>query len=628
MTVFHEISPETIDRYEELKAQRKRLKQRKLFFSYEDEYQNLKKEMYFDINTLPNGFRGLDDFKNHPAYKYALSVSNDEIPTNKYIHIVAKQFLDDLEKSENDENFEYVFDYRIAGKISKMTNLMIAPSGLTAGAKIGDMLAGFQWFFIMVSMGWKHRDDIEKRRYEKNVLLIARKSGKTFLTAVMLILLLLIEPKYSNFFSVAPDLELSSLILQEMKNIIESSPALSPYMGGAKDKIEFKLKSSKFTPLATSNNRMDGRLPTAFVADEIGAMRNRYPLDAMESGQMNVKNRTGYLISTAYESLDNPMTQEVETAQKALDGEIDDPTLFALLYKPDEPELWASSDDELLKANPLALELEDTYNFLKLQRQRAIDNPMRRKNFLTKHMNIFVNGEEAETFLSKEDVARVIVDEGTIDWYGKDVYLGLDLSETNDNTAVAMVSYDEDTTDIIAKAWTFYPDEREAEKSKIEKIDYSDAVERGWAIRSSGRVVDYDQIKQFIEQIEDEYGVNIISIGYDKWNGRATASQLSNQGYDMVEIAQNMQGLYPGTKLLRESVLREHFTFETNYILQMNLLNAKMVTNTNMSYMLNKKQSDGKIDMAAALVDALAIVQFNIDEDAESSSSHDMLTFI
>lgn len=76
----------------------------------------------------------------------------------------------------------------------------------------------------------------------------------------MLILLLLIEPKYSNFFSVAPDLELSSLILQEMKNIIESSPALSPYMGGAKDKIEFKLKSSKFTPLATSNNRMDGEV--------------------------------------------------------------------------------------------------------------------------------------------------------------------------------------------------------------------------------------------------------------------------------------------------------------------------------------------------------------------------------
>lgn len=91
----------------------------------------------------------------------------------------------------------------------------------------------------------------------------------------MLILLLLIEPKYSNFFSVAPDLELSSLILNEMKNIIDASPALQHHMGGTQDKIEFKPKQNKFTPLATSNNRMDGRLPSAYVADEIGAMRNR-----------------------------------------------------------------------------------------------------------------------------------------------------------------------------------------------------------------------------------------------------------------------------------------------------------------------------------------------------------------
>lgn len=628
MSVFHAIPAEKRERYEELKVKKERLEARKLDFEELDEFNELKKEMYFDSSTLKEGYRSLDEFKEHKAYQYALSVRNNEIPVGKYVRKMTEQFLDDMDKSENDETFGFVFDYRLAGKINTMTGLMKAPSGIVAGTPINEMLAGFQWFFIMVSMCWKHRDDIEKRRYEKNVLLIARKSGKTFMTAVMLLLLLLLEPKYSNFYSVAPDLELSSLILNEMKNLIDASPSLSKYMGGTQGKIEFTPKQSKFTPLATSNNRMDGRLATAFVADEIGALRNNYPISAMESSQMNVKNRTGYLISTAYESLDNPMTQEVETAQKVLNGEIDDPVLFALLYKPDDPELWASSDEELLKANPLALDLEDTYNFLKLQRQRAIDNPARRKNFLTKHMNIFVNGEEAETFLTKEDVERVVVDEGTHDWYGKDVYIGLDLSETNDNTAVAMVSYNEDDSTVMAKAWTFYPDEKEAEKSKIEKIDYSDAVEQGWAFRSSGRVVDYDQIKQFIEQLEDEYGVNIISIGYDRWNGRATASQLSNQGYDMIEIEQNMKGLYPGTKLLRESILREHFTFETNYILQMNLLNAKMVTNTNMSYMLNKKQSDGKIDMAAALVDALAIVQFNIDEEAESASSHDLVSFI
>lgn len=370
------------------------------------------------------------------------------------------------------------------------------------------------------------------------------------------------------------------------------------------------------------------RLPTAYVADEVGAMRNRQPLDSMESGQMNVLNRTGYLISTAYESLDNPMTQEVGVAEKVLNGETDDPTLFALLYKPDNPEEWVTSDDELFKANPLALVLEDTFNFLVAQRQRAIDTPARRKNFLTKHMNIFVNGEEAETFLTKEDVNRVEVEPGTIDWYGRDVVIGLDLAETNDNTGVSMVSYDFDSRETIAKAWAFYPAMREAEKSKVEKIDYADGTEKGWSFRSGTRVIDYSDIENFVCGLEDEYGVNIVAIAYDKWNARATASNLSNKGYDMIEIEQNMGGLYPGTKLLRESILNEQFSFETNYILRMNLLNAKMVTNTNMSYMLNKKKSDGKIDMAAAIVDALAVIQFKIDENAESSSTHGLVTII
>ena len=361
---------------------------------------------------------------------------------------------------------------------------------------------------------------------------------------------------------------------------------------------------------------------------EVGAMRNRQPLDSMESGQMNVLNRTGYLISTAYESLDNPMTQEVGVAEKVLNGETDDPTLFALLYKPDNPEEWVTSDDELFKANPLALVLEDTFNFLVAQRQRAIDTPARRKNFLTKHMNIFVNGEEAETFLTKEDVNRVEVEPGTIDWYGRDVVIGLDLAETNDNTGVSMVSYDFDSRETIAKAWAFYPSMREAEKSKVEKIDYADGTEKGWSFRSGTRVIDYSDIENFVCGLEDEYGVNIVAIAYDKWNARATASNLSNKGYDMIEVEQNMGGLYPGTKLLRESILNEQFSFETNYILRMNLLNAKMVTNTNMSYMLNKKKSDGKIDMAAAIVDALAVIQFQIDENAESSSTHGLVTII
>lgn len=556
----------------------------------------------------------LDDFKNHPAYKYAVGASDGSIVVNKSVQKVCQSFIDELEKADIGES-KYYFDFDFFNKICMMCNFINIPSGLKVGQPIGESLAGFQWFFIANSLAWKMSDNHEKRRYEKSVLLIARKSGKTFLISVLFIILLLLEPRFSNFYSVAPDLELSSLILQEIQNQIAVSPLINKHFKITKGQVQSKINDNKFQPLATSNNRMDGRLAAVYVADEVGALRNRYPIDAMESSQMNVVNRTGILISTAYASLNNPMTQEVEVAEKVINGELKDDRLFALLYKPDKPNEWMTLDDELIKANPLALEVPETMEFLLKQRERAINSPDRRKNFLTKHMNIFVNGEESEAFLHKEDLDKVEVDPGTINWYGRDVYLGIDLSMTNDNTAVSMSNYDYDERKIFAKSWVFYPRGKEAEKTKFEKIDYPLMTERGFAFATGNQIIDYEFIENFIMSIEENYGVNVKGIGYDKWNAVSTVSKLSNANFDMYEISQNAAGLYPGTKFLKESILSENFAYEKNELFRANFLNAKMITNTNMSYFLNKKQSDGKIDMIAALVNSLALWRDEVDEE-------------
>jgi len=69
---------------------------------------------------------------------------------------------------------------------------------------------------------------------------------------------------------------------------------------------------------------MDGRKANVYVADEVGALRDRYPIDAMSSSQMGMTNRLGILISTAYPTLINPMTEEVDYCEKVLDGIIED----------------------------------------------------------------------------------------------------------------------------------------------------------------------------------------------------------------------------------------------------------------------------------------------------------------
>lgn len=331
---------------------------------------------------------------------------------------------------------------------------------------------------------------------------------------------------------------------------------------------------------------------------------------------MNVVNRTGILISTAYDSIDNPMTQEVKVAERVLKGEAQDKTLFALLYKPDKPKEWMTSDEELLKANPLATEVKETFDFLIGQRNKAINNPERRGNFLTKHMNIFINGQEEETFISEDDLEGAELELGSFDWRGKEVYLGLDLSQSGDNTAVAMTHYDRGTMNTEAASWIFYPGAKTKEKSRAEDIDYDDMVQQGVAFESGNKIINYTDVEDFVMNLEAAYGVKIKGIGYDKYNAASTIGKLENAGYECFEIRQNALGLYPGTKFLREQILSEQFYFEKNYLLRANLLNAKMITNTNMTYFLNKKKSEGKIDAAAAIVDSMALWRDELDEDS------------
>lgn len=561
-----------------------------------------------------------EQFMKHPAYQYAIDVVEEKFPVNKDIRIVCKNFIDDLERNENDD-FKYWFDYKFAKVITAMCKLINMASGIKAGTPVHDSLAPFQWFFILNALCWKHRDDHQKRRYEQSVLLIARKSGKTFLVALLFILLLLLEPEYSEFYSVAPDRELSSIVKKEMEQTIEKSPIINKHFKIVRGEIRCLLTKSKFVPLATSENRMDGRKANVFVADEVGALRSRYPIDAMKSSQMNMVNRTGILISTAYESLHNPMTEEVDYATKVIHGEIEDETLFAMLYRPDDNKKWVD-DDELLKANPLAIDIPENMEYLIKQRKLAIELPSAQKNFKTKHMNIFVDGDDSEVYIKTEDLIKNRLTH-PYDWQGKEVYLGLDLAQTGDNTAVAMVHYDFFEEKFYIKSWAFIPGIGIDVKSKVEKIDYDIMIENGYAFACGDRIISYRFVENFILGIEDKYGVKIKGIGYDKWNAISTVNRLADEGgYDVVEVQQGTGTLHSPTKLYKEKVIDGDAHYEMNSLYEKNVANAREVFDDQLRSRISKKKSNGKVDMLAAVIDAITLWNIEIEEGKSSYENH------
>jgi phage terminase large subunit-like protein len=553
----------------------------------------------------------------HPSYIYAKKIVDGTLQppplyyelngekqfiSPKYVKKQCKIFLDIADNKSS----KYIIDISRLKRIDKILKILVMAKGIKRGRKIYEALAGYQWLIIVASLCTVYRDNKNKRRYETIILEICRKNGKTFIVALVILLLFYLEPKYSQFYSVAPDGALAKEIKKALEPLIKANTSV--FEEGEfkilRDCIRHSLTETIYTPLNYSKDRMDGKEPNVFVADEVGALPTDYAIEAMRSGQLLVFNKLGFIISTKYPTVDNPMETETTYAKKVLDDIIDDEKVFALLFEPNETKNWTNDDNIILQSNPLAIEVEAVFRDLLDKRTKAIEMESKRENFLTKHCNIIYQGAGTESFVDVTEVQKCKVDK--IDWSGKEVYIGVDLAMTNDNCAVAMTSNDDDV--ILAEAISFIPEGRIEEKNQFEKVNYYDFINAMKCIACGDKTVDYKVIEDFVFAIEEKYDVVVMAIGYDRYNALSSA-QKWDEKYQTVQIRQHSDTLHPPTKLLYEKIMDGKFRYEDNKLLEINFQNARCVFDTNMNRYVNKKKSNGKIDMVVALINSIYLLQ-------------------
>lgn len=540
------------------------------------------------------------------AYEYCKKSVNKKT-TPKYVKMQMKEFMKICEGKDK----KYVISEKKVRQVEGILKLLIMPKGLKTGETLYECSCGYQWLMYIAILCTVYRDNPERRRYETGLLEICRKNFKTYTIATIFILLFITEPKFSKFYSVAPDGSLSKEIREAMSETIRSSLSIYEFKGKKRfkilrDYIKFNPTQTQYIPLSYSTSRMDGKLPNAFCADEVGALPVSYPIEAMRSGQLNILNKLGFVISTKYPTIDNPFEDEVQYSKKVLDGLEKDETRFSLLYEPDNTKDWETDDLILQQANPVALEIPEIWEDLLKKRARAIAVESSRENFVTKHCNIIYQGQGTETYIDVKDVQACKVDH--IDWQGRVVYVGLDLSETNDNTSVSMAAVDDDDN-IITETFAFIPEGRMDEKMAAEKVNYRDLCRKEHVIACGDRVIDYAVVEDFILGLEEKYGVQVQAIGYDRWNALSTAQKLERAGYNAVEIRQHSSVLHPPTKLLKEKILSKEFKYTDNRLLEINFQNARCVYDTNKNQYVTKKKSKGKVDMVISLINAIYLLQ-------------------
>ena len=124
-------------------------------------------------------------------------------------------------------------------------------------------------------------------------------------------------------------------------------------------------------------------------------------------------------------------------------------------------------------------------------------------------------------------------------------------------------------------------------------------------------IINKNNNEDFVFKIEEQYGVTIMAIGYDKWNALSSAQKWSKK-YNCVEIRQHSDTLHSPTKLLQEKILNGEFKYEPNKLLEINFENARCTYDTNMNRYVTKKKSNGKVDMVVALINSIYLLEQDV----------------
>lgn len=541
------------------------------------------------------------------AIKYAQDVIAGTEITTPEVKIQCEWFLRDLER-QHDEDFAFYFDEDEIEVVEGILSLLNFATGIDIiGESITRGLVGFQCFFIVNIFGWRFKEDSRKYRYRDVTLFIPRKNTKTFIASLVIIVLMLTEDDYSEFYSICLDRELAGEVKKAITQIIEASPSVHKYFTIPKTlsgKILCKLTKSFYQARTAEASRNNAIRPSAFIADEIGAFVDYSNISAMQSGQLNVRNPLRFKLTTAYPEDRSIMLEEIDYIRKVFSGFIKNERMFALLYYAEEKYLW--EDHGLFQANPLRI--EKNYEEIRDNRASAIDKVKEREEYLCKHMNAFLPSSSGESYINIDDLRKCKIDE--FDWEGRQVWIGIDLAMTNDNCSYSMVT--EEDLNIYADSFAFVPTDRIDEKNKVEKINYYEYIKTGKCFSCGDMTVDYNFIEERLAEIEEKHGVTIMGIAYDRYNCLSTAQKLEKLGYKVVETKQHSSILHPATKLLKEKIMSQEFFYTENPLLEINFQNARVVEDNNRNLYVNKKKSSGKVDMVVSMINAIFLLQSDV----------------
>ncbi len=531
--------------------------------------------------------------------QYYKKIESGNIITSAKVKKIYAKLVDDIKNPKSN----WIFD---EGKAERPIQFIETFCRQSKGEWIGKPVALqlFQKAYISALFGFVHKDT-GARRFKETLFLVARKNGKSTMAAGIGLYMLIADGEGgAEVYSVATKKDQARIVFTEAVNMAKQSPALSKHLKKRKTDLYMPLTFSKFEPLASDSNSLDGLNSHCVIIDELHAIKDRNLYEVMKQSMSARRQPLLLMITTAGTVRECIYDDMYDYACKVVDGIVEDDRFLPVLYELDDRSEW--TDFRMWeKANPglgTIKKLDDLIEKV----ERAKNNPNDLPGVLCKDFN--VRDTVAGTWLTFDDINN----EETFDieeLRGSYAIGGADLSSTTDLTCATLLVMKPDSEKKYCLQQYFLPDEYLEKKVKEDKIPYDKWHARGLLTLCAGNKVNYSDVTAWFIHMFQEYDIRPLWIGYDPWNSQYWIQEMKDMGFEMEEVRQGYKTLSQPMKELEADLKAHMINYNNNPILKWCLTNTSVKRDDNDNIRPVKGQNQRqRIDGAVSLLIAYTIL--------------------
>ncbi|HMA78787.1 MAG TPA: terminase TerL endonuclease subunit, partial [Candidatus Paceibacterota bacterium] len=446
-----------------------------------------------------------------------------------------------------------------------------------------------------------------------------RKNGKSELAAAFKILAAVThsEPG-AQVYTAATKRDQANVVIKKVRKMLSYLKQDSDYIEGIMKVGYYDVKNEEndaiIASVTSDSNTLDGLEPYFVIIDEYHAHKNSRVLDVMESGMGSWLSPHIMVTTTAGFNIGGPCFQTREYAIELLEGKINDPEFFPMIFTLDKTDDW-HDENCWIKANP-NIGNSPTWRYMRSQFRDAQNQGGEKEvSFKTKNLNLWVSS--SDTWISDERWVQGN-DEVKVE-PGEECFIGIDLASHVDLTAVSLWFPANGSQPHRIKLMCFMPEEVVRTKEETDRAPYQKWVNDGYITTTSGNATDVEFVERYILEQCEKYDVKVAHI--DRWNSQSTINRLAAKNVNILKMGQGYASMNEPTKWLERLVLQNEIAHGGNPVLRWMVGNTELKRDPAGNIKPDKSETRKKIDGMVATIMALA-GWLNQDEDDESVYSN------